>query len=119
MSRMQEHLARHRSRLAKSAGEQVTYSRDAAVSQPFAAVRGERRYLQDEGGGVLVSMEIVDWLLAASDLAFLGDGNAALPASGDRITDSAGGVYQVLPADGKHCYSTAGSGLRVHTKRTA
>jgi len=99
--------------LMASQGQPVTYGRGTA-SVALTAWASPPETGAVDSGGVLAAYEAWDWHLLAADL-----GDLALPQEGDRVTDAAGRVYEVLPPPGRKAWQYSGSEktlLRVHTK---
>jgi len=64
----------------------------------------------------MMTYVMTDWLIIASDIIL--DGGVVLPAAGDRITESSGDVYEVLPIGGEPEFDySSHNTLRIHTKR--
>jgi len=89
--------------LALHAGEPVTYTRgDNGVSFTIAGAVRERATPQRQAladGRVDFTERPQDWCVRPQDLDY-GAGPFE-PARGDRITDAAGRVYELIPRDGE------------------
>ena len=99
-----------------SASQTVTYSRGSA-SVSIAAAIGNSAFTLDNGN-VVLNIESRDYLFAAADLVL--DGNTVTPLPGDRITESDGQVYEVLPIAGEPAWRYSDryrTSLRVHTRQ--
>lgn len=100
--------------------ETVSLTRGGSTTTGVAARVGSTPFEVDEGDGMAISVESIDWLLAAS--AYRIGGSATLPAPGDlirRTLDAVVYVYEVLPIGGETCYRFSDrrrSRLRVHSK---
>jgi len=85
----------------------------ATKSQPPAEVDGQHNDIEEE-------LESADWIVTAADLIL--DEAATLPASGDLIKETSGGVtytWQVTAVGGEPCFrycDSARVSLRIHTK---
>lgn len=103
----------------KHATREVTYRRgmDAVV---INATIGRTLFEQDDGAGVIVRMQVRDYLIDAVDLVLAG--NQTLPAKRDRIEEIDAGqkhTYEVLPLGGEQHWRYSDPyrrTLRIHTK---
>jgi len=88
----------------------------ATKSQPAAEVDGQHNEIEEE-------LDSADWIITAADLVL--DEAVTLPASGDLIKETAGGVtyiWQVMAIAGEPCFrycDSARVSLRIHTKLIA
>lgn len=100
----------------------VTYRRgvDSAVVK---ATIGRTMFEQDDGAGVIVRLQVRDYLIDTADLVLAG--NQSLPSKGDRIEEIDAGqkhTYEVLPLGGEQHWRYSDSyrrTLRIHTKLIA
>jgi hypothetical protein len=103
----------------KHATREVTYSRGAA-SVLVKATIGRTLFEQDDGAGVIVRMQVRDYLIDTADLVLAGE--QTLPAKGDRIEEFDAGqkhTYEVLPLGGEQHWRYSDPyrrTLRIHTK---
>jgi len=100
--------------LKAAQGQAATYQRGETSVTLTAWASPPETGAVDSGAGVLEAYESWDWHIEAADLGSLG-----LPQEGDRITDAAGRVYEVLPPPGRKAWQYSASDktlLRVHTK---
>jgi hypothetical protein len=100
----------------------VTYRRGAEAIVVKATV-GRTLFEQDDGVGVVVRMQVRDYLIDAADLVL--EGEKSLPAKGDRIEEIDAGqrhTYEVLPLGGEPHWRYSDPyrrTLRIHTKHIA
>ena len=102
MSLLSDALAIHADRLHESAGEFVTYVRGSTTWANVEATRGQTRFeeMPSEMEAVIQS-RTADWLIQPSQL--MSGSTQVYPERGDKILDTGGSVYDVLPgADDKH-----------------
>jgi hypothetical protein len=103
----------------KHATRDVTYRRGAEQVVVKATI-GRTLFEQDDGAGVIVRMQVRDYLIDAADLVLAGD--VTLPAKGDRIEEIDGGkkhTHEVLPLGGEQHWRYSDPyrrTLRIHTK---
>jgi hypothetical protein len=106
----------------KHATRDVTYRRGAEAIVVKATV-GRTLFEQDDGVGVVVRMQVRDYLIDAADLVL--EGEKSLPAKGDRIEEIDAGqrhTYEVLPLGGEPHWRYSDPyrrTLRIHTKHIA
>lgn len=87
------------------------------------ATIGRTLFEQDDGAGVIVRMQVRDYLIDTADLVLAGD--ETLPAKGDRIEEIDAGkkhTYEVLPLGGEQHWRYSDPfrrTLRIHTKLIA
>ena len=89
----------------------IAYSAGAQVLPSIRATPG-RTYFEVEQGGVMVAVETRSYVLAAADLGGL------VPASGHRITEEDGTVYEVACPRGFNVFERMGPNrtmLKIHT----
>ena len=123
MSAFQNALAAGQAAIRRAAGEAVTYHR-GNDSVLVTAVAGATRVELDDEGGMAVTSEVRDWLIAAAEIVLSGE--AVEPAAGDLIRRQAQGfgslgieVYEVCALGGEPCCrpsGTAGTTWRIHTR---
>ena len=103
----------------KHATREVTYLR-GAESVVVKATLGRTLFEQDDGAGVIVRMQVRDYLIDTADLVLAGE--QTLPAKGDRIEEIDAGLkhtYEVLPLGGEQHWRYSDPyrrTLRIHTK---
>ena len=103
----------------KHATREVTYLR-GAESVVVKATIGRTLFEQDDGAGVIVRMQVRDYLIDTADLVLAGE--QTLPANGDRIEEIDAGLkhtYEVLPLGGEQHWRYSDPyrrTLRIHTK---
>lgn len=103
----------------KHATREVTYQR-GADSVVVKATIGRTLFEQDDGAGVIVRMQVRDYLIDTADLVLAGE--QSLPAKGDRIEEIDAGqkhTYEVLPLGGEQHWRYSDPyrrTLRIHTK---
>jgi hypothetical protein len=103
----------------KHATREVTYSR-GVLSVVVKATIGRTLFEQDDGAGVIVRMQVRDYLIDTADLVLAGE--QTLPAKGDRIAEIDAGqkhTYEVLPLGGEQHWRYSDPyrrTLRIHTK---
>jgi hypothetical protein len=103
----------------KHATREVTYSR-GVQSVVVKATIGRTLFEQDDGAGVIVRMQVRDYLIDTADLVLAGE--QTLPAKGDRIEEIDAGqkhTYEVLPLGGEQHWRYSDPyrrTLRIHTK---
>jgi len=103
----------------KHATREVTYRRgmDAVVVK---ATIGRTLFEQDDGAGVIVRMQVRDYLIDTVDLVLAGE--QTLPIKGDRIEEIDAGLkhtHEVLPLGGEQHWRYSDPyrrTLRIHTK---
>jgi hypothetical protein len=104
--------------LKSAAGVSITYARGDSQSDPITAVVSQHDYeVVDEKSGLMTSVTMYDWTIAAADLVL--NGSPITPWKSDSITGSLG-AFQVLPIGKRPCYEwldTSGLLLTVHTKK--
>ena len=117
MSLMSKSLRAHASRLEKSAGECVTYTRGADEISNITAVRGESQF--DEFPSEMearIQSKSLDWLIRPSLLSL--NGSVVTPERGDLITTADGSKYEVMPGPDQETWQYAGQHetfFRIHT----
>ena len=85
--------------LRDAAGEPVTIARGAATTADVVAVRiSHGAENQKAGPGGTVITQIVDQVWTVAKSLYLIGGVAVEPRTGDRWTDAAGQVWEVLPS---------------------
>lgn len=102
--------------LRSHASRVVTYRR-GSQSVELPAVVGQTTTERDDGSGMVLRSKTRDYLIAVADLAI--EGQSTQPQRGDRIEESDGHVYQVLPlgSDPEWRYSSPiNTVYRVHTR---
>ena len=121
MSLIQSALAVALSAVRAAAGDTVTVTRGANVSQPVQAGIGVTKFEVEHEGGVFETWVAGDYLIARSDYAAAGQ--TILPAAGfDVISDTVNGVakaFLVCAPKGMQVFEFSDPGqtsLRVHTK---
>jgi hypothetical protein len=79
--------------LKAHAAVEVVYRRGEDLCE-LTAAKGQSLFGVDDGAGIAVNYESIDWLCDAADLVL--DGEVALPEKGDRIEETdEGGAVQV------------------------
>jgi len=97
----------------------VTYRRGSLSVEVLATV-GATGFEADDGSGIVVEMQVRDYLIASADLVL--DGEKTLPERGDEIVeilDDVTHVYEVMDlGPEKHAVACDPDGrtLRIHTK---
>lgn len=117
MSRFSERITAALDRIRSEAAESVTYKR-GGQSVAVDAVSGATPVESYASFDVVVDATWRDWLIKASEL-ILG-GRVVKPAIGDRITQSDGTTWEVLPVEGQRCWrpsDSQGYQIRIHTKQ--
>lgn len=105
--------------LANSASQTVVIQRGNTSIDSTGTLGKGRIAVESAGGGFLV-VETDDWTIPASAWDALTPDE---PVRGDKIVATVAGesrTYEVLPADGEHCYQDLGARgvlYQVHTKR--
>lgn len=100
----------------------VTYRR-GVDSVVVKATIGRTLFEQDDGAGVIVRLQVRDYLIDTVDLVLAG--NQTLPAKGDRIEEIDAGqkhTYEVLPLGGEQHWRYSDPyrrTLRIHSKLIA
>jgi hypothetical protein len=100
----------------------VTYRR-GVDSVAVKATIGRTLFEQDDGAGVIVRLQVRDYLIDTADLVLAGE--PTLPAKGDRIEEIDAGqkhIYEVLPLGGEQHWRYSDPyrrTLRIHTKLIA
>lgn len=106
----------------KHATREVTYRRGADAVVVKATI-GRTLFEQDDGAGVIVRVQVRDYLIDTADLVLAG--TPTLPAKGDRIEEFYAGqkhTYEVLPLGGEQHWRYSDlyrRTLRIHTKLIA
>jgi hypothetical protein len=103
-----------------SAAQTVTYARNRSSVAVSATIGRASARVELPAGVARVPTDDRDYLILVADLVL--DGVAVEPRDGDRITDSAGRVWQVSPIDGEPAarWSDAfGVRWRIHTRRVS
>ena len=106
----------------KHATREVTYRR-GVESVVVKATIGRTLFEQDDGAGVIVRLQVRDYLIDTADLVLAGE--PTLPAKGDRIEEIDAGqkhTYEVLPLGVEHHWRYSDPyrrTLRIHTKLIA
>lgn len=107
-------------KLQGKAAKSVTYTRRGqAVGSGLTATYGRTVFEQDSTTGV-IRWESKDFIFDAADLTI--SSVVVQPENGDRITDAAGNVFEVLGDNGEPCFKyTDGHRVqvRVHTKQVS
>jgi len=113
---MQEATDRLMASFQKSAGITISYSRGTMIIAGITATVGRSPYnIMD--GDVMIAYESRDYIIKKSDLQLAG--LQFTPQSGDRITESDGGVYEVSipkPLNVFESIGPDGTVFRIHTK---
>jgi hypothetical protein len=110
-----------------AAGGPVTYARGTSTGT-LSAICSPKDYDAISGDGVIVTVHCHDWLILADVLKLAPPATqddptpvatATVPAVGDRITDAAGAVHEVLLIPGRNCYDSGFDDIhfRVHTQK--
>lgn len=100
--------------------ESVSITRGGSTTSAVSARVGSTPFEVDDGDGMTLSVEAVDWLIAAA--AYRIAGVVTLPAHGDLIRRTLGStvyVYEVLPMGSEPCFRFSDrdrSRLRIHSK---
>lgn len=100
--------------------ESVSITRGAATTSGVAARVGSTPLEVDDGDGMTITVESIDWFVAAA--AYRIGGAVTLPAHGDLIRRTLGStvyVYEVLPIGSEPCFRFSDrerSRLRIHSK---
>jgi hypothetical protein len=103
----------------KHATREVTYRRGMDAVAVKATI-GRTMFEQDDGAGVIVRMQVRDYLIDTADLVLASE--PTLPAKGDRIEEIDAGqkhTYEVLPLGGEQHWRYSDPyrrTLRIHTK---
>ncbi|MCO6455476.1 MAG: hypothetical protein J5I93_09280 [Pirellulaceae bacterium] len=106
----------------KHATREVTYRR-GVESVVVKATIGRTLLEQDDGAGVIVRLQVRDYLIDTADLVLASE--PTLPAKGDRIEEIDAGqkhTYEVLPLGGEQHWRYSDPyrrTLRIHTKLIA
>jgi hypothetical protein len=106
----------------KHATREVTYRR-GVESVVVKTTIGRTLFEQDDGAGVIVRMQVRDYLIDTADLVLASE--PTLPAKGDRIEEIDAGqkhTYEVLPLGGEQHWRYSDPyrrTLRIHTKLIA
>ena len=107
---------------ARHAGKTVTYRR-AEQSVEVTTSIGKTEFEVDDGYGLMQRFESRDFLVLAHELVL--SGQATLPASGDRISETQDGrtfEYEVTAPGKEPCWRYSDPyrrTLRIHTKQIA
>ena len=110
-NRMQEAADVLMEQFQQFASVAIVYSRGSTRLPSIQATPG-RTFYDVEMGGVLVAVETRDYTMAAVDLGGL------TPASGDRITEEDGTVYEVSCPKGFNVFERMGPNrtiFKIHT----
>lgn len=106
-------------KLSEFASREVIYQRD--VTQfPVTATIGKTEAEQDSGDGLILRVEIRDFLIDTQSLAI--DGAPILPERGDRILETEAGqtfTYEVLPIGSQRAWRYSDPfrlKVRIHTR---
>jgi len=116
-NRMSEAVAKLAGVFADHVSVTVTYSRSGSSLGGISATISVSRY-DVEQDGMVTAWEIREYLVAATSLVL--DGVQIAPQVGDRMTQGADDVYEVLDVPGQGCWQWADgmSNVRqIHTKR--
>jgi len=106
-------------KLKKHASREITYRRGEVESIVTATI-GKTMADQDTGDGLVLRMEIRDYLIDTADLKL--DGQLTLPERGDLIIetdDDKNFTYEVLPIGNQRAWRYSDPfrlKLRIHTK---
>ena len=106
-------------KLTKHASREITYRRGEVESTVTATI-GKTMADQDTGDGLVLRMEIRDYLIDTGDLKL--DGQPTLPERGDLIIENDDGknfTYEVLPIGNQRAWRYSDPfrlKLRIHTK---
>ena len=106
-------------KLTKHASREITYWR-GEVETTVTATIGKTMADQDTGDGLVLRMEIRDYLIDTGDLKL--DGQPTLPERGDLIIENDDGknfTYEVLPIGNQRAWRYSDPfrlKLRIHTK---
>ena len=102
----------------------VVYRRGLAQVDKLSATKTAQQVEHDgEVNDIDEELESADWIISTADLVL--DDAVTLPASGDLIKETAGGVtyiWQVMAIAGEPCFrycDSARVSLRIHTKLIA
>lgn len=117
MTRFEQAIGHHATRLHQQAGESVSYQQGSTTITGITAVPDNVAYTVLDGDGTTTQVQVTDWLIKVSDLT-------VEPRAGDRITRVIGATtykYDVLPIDDdRPCcewHDNAHVMLLVHSKR--
>jgi hypothetical protein len=106
-------------KLTKHASREINYRR-GEVETTVTATIGKTMADQDTGDGLVLRMEIRDYLIDTGDLKL--DGQPTLPERGDLIIENDDGknfTYEVLPIGNQRAWRYSDPfrlKLRIHTK---
>lgn len=106
-------------KLTKHASREIIYRRGEVESTVTATI-GKTMADQDTGDGLVLRMEIRDYLIDSADLQL--DGQPTLPERGDLIIENDDGknfTYEVLPIGNQRAWRYSDPfrlKLRIHTK---
>ncbi len=106
-------------KLTKHASREIIYRRGEVESTVTATI-GKTMADQDTGDGLVLRMEIRDYLIDSADLKL--DGQPTLPERGDLIIENDDGknfTYEVLPIGNQRAWRYSDPfrlKLRIHTK---
>lgn len=103
--------------LRDAAGETVTIARGAATTAGVVAVRishGDENQKAGPGGTVVTSIVDQVWLVAKS--LYLIGGSAVEPLPGDRWTDAAGTVWEIMSSQAGPAVVSFAGGLEWEVK---
>ena len=112
---MQEAADRLLATFQQNAAVIVSYTRGGSTLVGINATVGRTPFEVVEGS-VMITRESRDYIIARTDLAI--DGDMFAPASGDRITEADGRVYEVAAPRGFNVYESIGPDgtvLKIHT----
>ena len=115
-NRMQEATDRLMSRFNLCASVMISYNRGGIVIDWIMATVG-RTPFDVVDGPVMIAHESRDYIIAKADLV-TADGEQLTPASGDRITEADGRVYEVSVPKPFNVYESMGPGgsvFKLHT----
>lgn len=115
--RLTSAMERLQARMLSHASRHVTYQR-GAQSVGLRATLGSSDLTIDNGTGFPLVVQSADFIVTPSDLVI--DGVPVEPAAADRITDSGGGVFEVLEIPGGMPWRFTDperTAMRIHTKQ--
>lgn len=115
--RLTSAMERLQARMLSHASRQVTYQR-GAQSVGLRATLGGSDLTIDQSAGFPLAVRSADFIVTPSDLVI--DGVSVEPAAGDRITDPAGRVFEVLEIPGGMPWRFTDperTAMRIHTKQ--
>ena len=115
-NRMQEAANILKNKLREHAVNRVAYSRGTIIIGGVPATVGHQTYDVTDGE-VMLAYQNRDYFIAKTDLIM--DETQLYPASGDRITECDGRVYEVSMPKGLHVFENIGPNdevFKIHTK---